>query len=208
MITVVCYLPLSNLIQPLITWYNPFWHTSQIQIINVHPYYLWISCIFLSDKYFVLWPWFCSLLAVWNMYMLHNYFTVFIYRNHTFTSYKFVFLLWCLSCSSVKLGYGLSLDRGPSLLHRTRRGKNMNHGGSVSRKSAAWLLLRAAWCSLQTPGKTIFLMFQSQIGGWSVIMPDHDTAAPLSSIIILLFLLTADCGSARPSAAASDQSII
>ena len=117
-------------------------------------------------------------------------------------------LLWCLSCSSVKLGYGLSLDRGSSLLHRTRRGKNMNHGGSVSRTSAAWLLLRAAWCSLQTPGKTIFLMFQSQIGGWSVIMPDHDTAAPLSSIIILLFLLTADCGSARPSAAASDQSII
>ena len=126
------------------------------------------------------------------MYMLHNYFTVFIYRNHTFTSYKFVFLLWCLSCSSVKLGYGLSLDRGSSLLHRTRRGKNMNHGGSVSRKSAAWLLLRAAWCSLQTPGKTIFLMFQSQIGGWSVIMPDHDTAA--AALINHHSIISINCG--------------
>ena len=37
MVTVVCLLPLSNLIQPLIPWYNPFGDTFQLQIITVHP---------------------------------------------------------------------------------------------------------------------------------------------------------------------------
>ena len=38
MITVVCYLPLSNLNQPLITWYNPFGDTFQLQVVDVHPF--------------------------------------------------------------------------------------------------------------------------------------------------------------------------
>ena len=42
MITVVCYLPLSNLNQPLIQWYNPFGDTFQLQIVAVHPIYPWL----------------------------------------------------------------------------------------------------------------------------------------------------------------------
>lgn len=38
MITVVCYLPLSNLNQPLIPWYNPFGDTFQLQIVDVYPF--------------------------------------------------------------------------------------------------------------------------------------------------------------------------
>ena len=54
MITVVCYLPLSNLIQPLMPWYNPFGDTFQFQIIIFHPYYLWQQC----------WWQFCRILNV------------------------------------------------------------------------------------------------------------------------------------------------
>ena len=43
MITVVCYLPLSNLNQPLIPWYNPFGDKFQLQIVDVHPYYPWMN---------------------------------------------------------------------------------------------------------------------------------------------------------------------
>ena len=38
MITVVCYLPLSNFIQPLITWYNPFGYTLTSPTLCVHPF--------------------------------------------------------------------------------------------------------------------------------------------------------------------------
>ena len=38
MITVVCYLPLSNLIQPLIKWYNPFGDTLASPTLCVHPF--------------------------------------------------------------------------------------------------------------------------------------------------------------------------
>ena len=60
MITVVCYLPLSNLIQPLITWYNPFGDTLASPTLCVHPFLSLILATFYKEmafsKYSKTWP--------------------------------------------------------------------------------------------------------------------------------------------------------
>ena len=53
-----CHYLTSNLIQPLIQWYNPFGDTFQLQIINVHPYYLcFLSLIIIVLASHIYLPW-------------------------------------------------------------------------------------------------------------------------------------------------------